>query len=505
MITTIAGDGASGFSGDGGLATSARLGGPAALAISSDGDLFISEYLNNRVRKVTPDGIINTVAGSDLCCDLGDGGPANKAIVPMPHGVALDLAENLYVAEWPDSRIRKVTPDGMISTVAGNGTRGFSGDGGLATEAQLNDPWGVTVDGNGNIYIADNQNLRIRKVSPDGIITTVAGGPVSPGFNIGTPTGIALDAAGNLFSSSAWKISPDGKMSLLGIYSADGHQAFAGGVAIAVDSKGNLFLVSGDQILKLEPIPSPASIDGVVNSASGRVRAVAPGEIVLVYIDGFGPQEATTSEPGSSIVPTTLAGTRVFFNGRPAPILYTSATQISAIVPYDVGNTPVTVRPGDSAPPVLAALVQVAYQSQQSDLSLVALMATSPGIFTVNANGQGPAVAYNEDGFLNSMASPARPGSLVTFYATGEGKTVPPGVDGKLGTPQIPRPVADVSVTIGGKSAAVRYAGGAPGQPAGLMQITAAVPEDVGNSAPLVLTVGDASSQTGVTIAIAEN
>lgn len=510
VITTIAGNGTSGFSGDGGLATSAQLAGPASLAVSSKGELFISEYLNNRVRKVSPDGVISTFAGTARCCDLGDGGPAIEAIVPMPHGIALDSAENVYVAEWPDSRIRKVTPGGIISTVSGTGTRGFSGDGGPAIEAQLNDPWGVAVDGYGNIYVADNQNLRIRKISPDGIITTIAGGEVSPGFNIYNPEGITVDSAGNVFSSGGWKISASGKISLLNTYSGDGHQVFVSGVGITVDSHGNLFLVSGNQILKLEPIASPVSIDGITNGASGLAGAVAPGEIVVVYVQGFGPQEITTFEPDSTRVATTLAGTRVLFNGIAAPVIYTSASQICTVVPYDVGSTAVLV-PADatasSVPNASSAVVQVEYQGQLSDLFLVALGVSSPGVFTLTANGRGPAVAYNEDGSLNIAASPAHPGSVITFYATGEGQTSPSGIDGQLGLAPLPRPVAEVNVTIGGKPAAIRYGGGVLGQVAGLLQIKAVVPEGVplDSSVPLILTVGNGSSQTGVTVAVTGN
>jgi sugar lactone lactonase YvrE len=254
-ITTVAGTGASGFSGDGGPATKAQLGGPVGIAIDSAGNLFISEYLNSRVRRVAPDGTISTVAGSDLCCDLGDGGAATNALVPQPHGIALDSFGNLYIAEWPDSRLRRVTPDGIITTVAGNGTRGLSGDGGPATAAQLNLPWGVAVGANGNIYIADNQNLRIRKISPDGIIMTIAGGSGSAG-NLGNPVGVAVDAAGNLFvadGAAMWRISLDGTVSEPTAH-LGGQQVLVEGTDLALDSQRNIYLVSGNRILKLEPM-----------------------------------------------------------------------------------------------------------------------------------------------------------------------------------------------------------------------------------------------------------
>jgi uncharacterized protein (TIGR03437 family) len=508
VITTVAGNGTSGFSGDGGPATSAQLGGPTALAIDSAGNLFISDYLNNRIRKVNPDGIISTVAGTGQCCDLGDGGPATNAYVPMPHGIAVDSAGYLYIAEWPDSRIRKVTPSGTISTIAGNGTRGLSGDGGPATDGQLNLPWGVAVDVTGTVYVADNQNSRLRKVSPDGTITTMAGGANSGGLNLGTPAGIALDSAGNLFGSGGWKISAGGKLSALTFYNEAGVQVFASGIGITVDAKGNLFLVGGDQVRKLEPMTSPVSIDAVTNAASAMAGAIAPGEMIVIYAAGFGPQELTMFQAGNSGVATTLAGTRVFVNGTAAPVVYTSASQICAIVPYDVSDAPVIPYPGGSGPPgARSVAVIVEYQGQRSSPYVPTLAASSPGVFTLASNGRGPAVAYNEDGSLNSVASPAHPGEVITFYATGEGQTSPPGVDGQLGVATPPQPVAAVSVTIGGKSAAVHSAGGVPGQVAGLMRVQAVVPEGIASSGspPLVLTVGDASSQTGVTVALSAN
>lgn len=250
VITTVAGNGISGFSGDGGPAIKAQLAGPVGLATDSAGNLFIAEYLNDRVRKVTPDGNITTVAGSDHCCDYGDGGLATDAFVPLPHGIALDPVGNLYISEWPDSRIRKVTPSGVISTYAGTGTSGFSGDGGPAAEAQLSLPWGLAVDGAGNLFLADIGNLRVRKIAPDGIITTIAGGPSAPQY---VGHGVAADLAGKVFISSGWMISRSGTPSPIIARSGNG-QVSAVAIGIAVDVSGSLFLVNGNKVLELEPI-----------------------------------------------------------------------------------------------------------------------------------------------------------------------------------------------------------------------------------------------------------
>jgi sugar lactone lactonase YvrE len=249
LITTVAGNGTAGLSGDGGPAANAQLNGPDGLAIDAAGNLFIAEYNNFRVRKVSPDGMIATVAGSLNCCDPGDGGLATQAFVPLPHGIALDQAGNLYIAEWPDSRIRKVTPSGIISTYAGVGTRGYSGDGGPAINAQLNFPWGLAVDRNGNLYLADNQNLRLRKITPDGVITTIAGYPADAPFP-DTPTGVTVDPGGNIFTSGGWMVSPYGQVS--GINARAGNvQFFPRGVGVAADTQGNLFWIIGNEILKL--------------------------------------------------------------------------------------------------------------------------------------------------------------------------------------------------------------------------------------------------------------
>src|SRR5438093_6773847 len=171
-ITTVAGNGTSGFSGDGGPATSARLAGPSGVAVDGSGNLFIADFGNSRIRKVTPAGIISTVAGGGT--GFGDGGPATSAALSSPYGVAVDGSGNLFIVDLSNYRIRRVTPGGIITTVAGNGSSFFSGDGGLATSAGLK-PFGVAVDTTGNLFIADFDNYRIRKVTPNGVITTIDG------------------------------------------------------------------------------------------------------------------------------------------------------------------------------------------------------------------------------------------------------------------------------------------------------------------------------------------
>jgi len=173
-VTTVAGTGEPGFSGDGGPSTEAQLNGVQDMAFDRDGNLYIADEFNNRIRKVNPSGVITTFAGTGKPGFAGDGGPAVEAKLGAS-GVAVDEAGNVYIAEAGNGRVRVVDPSGIIETVAGGGRRGVVGDGGPATGADLKWPRGVAVDAEGNLYIADAGFARVRKVDPAGIITTVAG------------------------------------------------------------------------------------------------------------------------------------------------------------------------------------------------------------------------------------------------------------------------------------------------------------------------------------------
>lgn len=198
VITTVAGSGTPGFAGDNGLAASAELYEPSGVAVDSAGSLYIADFENNRIRKVS-NGAIVTIAGNGESGFSGDNGPATSAQLNYPIGVAVDSAGNLYIADTNNNRIRKVS-NGGITTVAGNGTPGFNGDNGPATIAELYGPRGVAVDAAGNIYIADTSNQRIRKVS-NGVISTVAANDFSQpsGSQLESPLAIAVDSSGSLY------------------------------------------------------------------------------------------------------------------------------------------------------------------------------------------------------------------------------------------------------------------------------------------------------------------
>jgi sugar lactone lactonase YvrE len=223
-ISTVAGSGAAtdissngpatgGFAGDGGPATAALLSQPNAIAWDRQGNLYILDRDNNRVRKVDPAGMITTFAGVGTWGFSGDGGPATKAELSTSNGIAVDAAGNVYIADSDNARIRKVDLQGIITTIAGTGKPGFSGDGGRARAAQLSNPWGLAFDGQGNLYVADGPTLdfdgnRIRKIDAAGMITTVAGsgeggntgdGRLATAARLFKPTTIAFDAQGNLY------------------------------------------------------------------------------------------------------------------------------------------------------------------------------------------------------------------------------------------------------------------------------------------------------------------
>jgi len=204
----------------------------------------------------------------------------------------------------------------------------------------------------------------------------------------------------------------------------------------------------------------------------------------------MGPVNVTTLTLNpAGIVNVQLAGTSVQFNGIAAPMIYTLATAVAAVVPYGVSGT--------------SSQVTVTYQGQTSAPFQVSVAASVPGLFTANSSGTGQVAALNQDGSVNSGNNPAAPGGIVTLFATGEGQTSPSGVDGKPAVVPLPQPLLPVSVTIGGISAEVLYAGAAPGEVAGVMQINAQIPAGLsGTSLRVVMKIGSAQTQSGATIAI---
>jgi len=282
IITTVAGNGANTYAGDDGPARRAGLAAPCALAVDPAGDLFIADYFNSHIRKVDPHGLITTVAGNGANAFAGDGGPAAQASLSAPSAVAVDATGNLFIADENNYRVRKVDPQGIITTVAGNGTNSFSGDGWLAVEAGLSAPKGVAVDPAGNLYIADENNHRIRRVDKDGFIHTVAGsgtagysGDGGPATAAGLfyPCSLAVDARGNLYFADAGtprvrRVDPHGIITTVAGngtigFAGDGGPATAAALAnpqgVAVDANGRLWLADqgNNRIRAVPPPPAP--------------------------------------------------------------------------------------------------------------------------------------------------------------------------------------------------------------------------------------------------------
>jgi len=267
IITTVAGIGTPGYSGDGGAATAARIQGPYGVAVDATGTIYFADYSNHRIRKVTSNGIITTVAGTGVGGYNGDGVVATTASLYFPNAIAVDAAGNIFISDYLNNRIRKVSPNGMITTVAGTSAQGYSGDGGPATAAKLNSPSGITVDGAGNLFIGDYGNNRVRKVDgASGIITTVAGtgsrgysgdGGAAIAAKIGAPQGLVVDAAGNLFFAEYLNHCirrVDGSTGIITTVAGTGTQGYSGDggpattaqlrfpAGITVDDAGNLLI-----------------------------------------------------------------------------------------------------------------------------------------------------------------------------------------------------------------------------------------------------------------------
>ncbi|HTB12228.1 MAG TPA: hypothetical protein VK752_11680 [Bryobacteraceae bacterium] len=360
-ITTIAGNGTAGFTGDNGPATSAELNGPIGIAVDSSGNLYIADSGNNRVRKVT-NGTITTIAGNGTAGFTGDnsGNGATNAELNDPVGVAVDSSGNVYVADYANNRIRKIS-NGVITTVAGNGTTGFTGDNGQASTAGVYEPRGVAVDSAGNVYIADSHNYRVRKVTVStGVISTVAGNG-TPGYSgdngpattaqLRYPVSVSLDSAGNLYiadlgASVIRKVSSGTITTLAGTGSA----GFAGDTGpatsalldqpngITLDSAGNLYIadylnarireissgvittVAGDSILGFagdngaalsaeldDPVGAAVDSSGnvyITDEANNRIRKVSSGVITTVvgtgkagYVDNVAATSGELNDP----------------------------------------------------------------------------------------------------------------------------------------------------------------------------------------------------------------
>ena len=324
VITTVAGNGTDGFSGDNGPATSAQLHGPWGVAVDSAGNLYVADRDNNRIRKVS-NGVITTVAGNGTVGFSGDSGPATSAQLSLPNSVAVDSAGNVYIADSNNNRVRKVS-NGVITTVAGNGLYGYSGDNGPATSAHLYTPFGVAVDSVGNLYIADTGNYRIRKVS-NGVITTIAGngthgfsgdnGPATSA-QLYAPFGVTLDSVGKVYvvdrdNSRVRMLTPTGSSCTYSVSPTTFQVPASGGsLAVSVQTTASCsWAVSG--------LPSWITVSGASSGAG-------PASVTLVVAPNSGtPLSATILIAGLSVTVTQTATPACSYAINPGGQTFTAA------------------------------------------------------------------------------------------------------------------------------------------------------------------------------------
>lgn len=507
VITTIAGTGISGLEGDGGPATAATLHSPSAVVFDATGNLYIADTDNHKIRKITPGGIISTYAGTGRGGYDGDGKPAQAAQFNSPISLALDANGNLFIADYGNCRIRKVrASDGVIETVAGNGTVGAAGDGGDATAAQLNLPTGVALDQQGNLFIADTYNSVLRKVGTDGKIHLFAGngqfgndgdGGLATAARLGTPFHLAVDKDNNvLFTdehhSVVRRITTDGKIATVfgntnGLPREDlapTSYGFAKPRGLALDSNGNVYVAdSFDQ-----KISAAMTLNRVATvEAAGFTGPVVARDAIVT---AFGNRLATTeaiAPANTEQLPTNLAGTTVTITDsqgvtHAALLLYVGPTQVNYLIPTQAAEGFATVTIRSALGEIVSGFVEI--------------VAVLPGLFAANADGTGAAAGFairvrNNVQTRESLVTlnpatnrfvakpiefdPANEALFIELYGTGI---------------RYRSSLANVTCEVGGVAVPVEYASVAPGF-YGLDQVNIRLPASLDNrgEVDVVLTV----------------
>ena len=554
-ISTVAGNNSAGYSGDGKAAISAQINAPDSIAVDSKGNFYFSEFNNGIVRMVNTAGIISTYAGSSTAGRgfSGDGGAATAAAMYTTAGIAFDSSGNMYISDFGtysdlnfvgNDRIREVIAStGIINTVVGSGSVGFSNGNGTALAANLNGVAQIALDSHGNLYLADSFNNEIRKVVlSTGTISTFAGsstaaygysgdGGLATDALLNNPTGVAVDGAGNVYISDTFNdvirvVTPDGLIhTVAGTvanapnpgYTGDGGPALSAQLAepnsLTFDSAGNLYVAdfANNVIRKLVPTssvgtgaPAPAirTDSGVISASDfGALPAVAPGSWIEIYGANLAALTRTwaTSDFSGVNAPTSLNNTTVSIGGKAAFVEYISATQVNAQVPSTIGL---------GTQPVVVSTAAGSSAAYNVNVNLEAPALFAPAEFKILGVPYVGALfpdlttyVFPPDSFSGFTSQAAKPGDTIVFYGVGFGPvpgspagTIPQAANG-LTLPIAPK------FYFNGVQAQVTYAGIAPQTATtgyiGLYQFNVIVP-------PLTVPVG-APTAVAVTFSVNEN
>jgi uncharacterized protein (TIGR03437 family) len=533
--TIIAGTGKAGYSGDGGLATSAQLFGPTSVAVAADGTIYIAEYNGHRIRKIATNGIITTFAGTGVPGFKGEGGPAASAQIWAPYDIAVDSSGNVFFSERGNARIRKIDTSGMIKTVVGTGKLGSTGDGGPALLANI-DPGGIQVLADGSIYFTDDGAgslggdgfRRVRKVGPDSTVSVVAGSG-SAGFSgdggqataatFFHPLGVAVDAAGNVFIADfagdrIRKVAPSGIITTyagtgVGGSAGDGGPAASaqlnGPTDLAVDSSGNLLIAEyyNHSVRKVAPLAGPT-----INPTNSGLPAFlgkadfSSNSYLEIYGNNLSQTKRTWggSDFHGSNAPTSLDGVGVTVNGKDAFIYYISPTQININTPEDTATGNV--------------LIQVHNSIGSSNVGSANRARVSPTLQSIPqfAIGGKQYVVAQTPNFSAFIGSPnllaglnfvtAKPGDTVIIYALGCGPTNPATQAGVVAS-QNSALTLPHEIQIGRVTAKVTFAGLAANT-IGLYQFNVVIPNVPAGDQPIELIVDGVSNAQNLTITVGQ-
>jgi len=351
----------------------------------------------------------------------------------------------------------------------------------------------------GGVYVLEFSTLA--PSTTDTLYFGISQAPPVPYFAVSPPEAVVPPGGSRQFqpvianlgnAGVRWQVSPQiGVVNLAGVYLAPPQVSTPVQVTLTAQSLGNSALQSTATVTVQSAAPVSLGTTAIANAASYQTGAVAPGEIVTIYGAAIGPASLTAAQLNSQgRISSNLGGTQVLFDNIPAALVYVTANQVSAIVPYEVAGQQTTQ-------------MSVVNNGQATASLSVPVTAVAPGLFTSHSSGSGPAAAVNQDYSINGPGAGAPAGSILSLYGTGEGQTSPGGINGRVANGVLPAPLAGVSVTIGNLNAPVQYAGAAPLSTAGLLQVNVQVPLALApGTYPVVLTIGDQSSPAGVTVTV---